>query len=159
MEAKGADQGDAHNAPAAAAVAAPPPAADAAPEGAMTELKGTSSRSPVVDPASKVVIPDGGARAWICVVGTFVTLFAGFGTVNSYGTFQEYYKQERLSNYSESLISLNGTIQLFLLYGLAGPVGKIFDAYGSAVLMPLGSFLMVFALFMLSLCQPGQAYQ
>lgn len=117
------------------------------------------SGSVSVDPRSQVVIPDGGARAWICIAGSFISLFASFGTVNAYGTFQDYYSSGRLSNYSESVISLNGAIQLFCLYGLAAPIGKVFDAYGTSILMPAGSFLMVFSLFMLSLCQPGQAYQ
>ncbi|CAO1635491.1 unnamed protein product [Sympodiomycopsis kandeliae] len=119
----------------------------------------TSLDAATPSPPPGVVIPDGGTRAWVTSAGSFISLFASFGTVNAYGAFQEYYTTQRLTNYSESLIALNGAIQLFLLYGLAAPIGRVFDAYGTKWLMRSGSFLMVFSLFMLSLCQPGQAYQ
>lgn len=58
-----------------------------------------------------------------------------------------------------SLTSLTPLLHFSALYGLAPIVGKIFDAFGVAILMPLGSFLIVLAIFMLSICEPNQTYQ
>ncbi|KAI0943343.1 hypothetical protein AcW1_002526 [Taiwanofungus camphoratus] len=60
---------------------------------------------------------------------------------------------------SSSTISLIGAIQLFFLYGAGPIVGKVYDAYGTSILIPLGSFLTVFSLMMVSLAQHDQPYQ
>lgn len=73
--------------------------------------------------------------------------------------FQDYYNSNRLTQEGDSLVALIGAIQLFSLYGFSPLVGKIFDAFGIQVLMPLGSFLIVLATFMLSICKPDQTYQ
>ncbi|CAO1638245.1 unnamed protein product [Parajaminaea phylloscopi] len=104
-------------------------------------------------------VPDGGLRAWIVVTGSFLSLFAGFGMVNSYGVFQGYYKAVLLPQAPSALVSLNGSLQLFCLFGAAPLIGKIFDAYGPTILMPLGSFCIVFGHMVLSLVHPGKIWQ
>ncbi|KAL1920215.1 uncharacterized protein VTP21DRAFT_1361 [Calcarisporiella thermophila] len=103
--------------------------------------------------------PDGGLQGWLVVLGSYLSLFATFGIVNAYGVFQDYYQSTMLSEYSNSVISLIGTTQLFLLYGLGLLVGQWFDIYGTRLLIPVGSFLTVFSLMMLSICQKNQIYQ
>ncbi|CEH16493.1 Monocarboxylate transporter [Ceraceosorus bombacis] len=104
-------------------------------------------------------VPDGGWRAWLVAIGAATTLFASFGIANSYGVFQNYYNSNRLPHETDSVVALIGAIQLFLLYGFGPLVGKIFDSYGVGVLMPLGSFCIIFSTFMLSITQPDQTYQ
>ncbi|KAJ8514291.1 hypothetical protein ONZ45_g8154 [Pleurotus djamor] len=103
--------------------------------------------------------PEGGVQAWSVAFGSFVALFSTFGIINSFGVFQEYYQKTQLPNSSSSTISLIGSIQLLLLYGLGPFVGRVFDAYGVKRIILLGSFLNVLSLMMTSLCQKDQPYQ
>ncbi|OBZ75018.1 Riboflavin transporter MCH5 [Grifola frondosa] len=104
-------------------------------------------------------IPDGGLEAWSVVLGSSLAFFATFGVVNSYGVFQDYYQKTLLSASSSSTISIVGALQLFLLYGTGPLVGSIYDAFGTNILIPLGSLITVFSLMMLSLVRENQPYQ
>ncbi|KAI0664176.1 MFS general substrate transporter [Cubamyces menziesii] len=104
-------------------------------------------------------VPDGGREAWIVVLGTTMALFASAGMINAYGTFQDYYESTLLPSSSSSSISLIGSLQVFFLYFVGTLTGRVFDAYGTKYLIPIGSFLCVFSLMMVSLCQKDQAYQ
>lgn len=103
--------------------------------------------------------PEGGWRAWSVVCGSFFAFVATFGVVNAYGVFQDYYQTNLLAHSSSSTIALIGAIQLFFLYGGGPVVGRVYDAYGTSVLIPLGSFLIVFSLMMVSLAQQDKPYQ
>ena len=63
-----------------------------------------------------VKIPDGGARAWSVAIGGFLTYFATFGLLNSFGTFQTYYSLELLRGTAQSTIAWIGSIQVRCLY-------------------------------------------
>ncbi|KAH9885248.1 MFS general substrate transporter [Cubamyces lactineus] len=104
-------------------------------------------------------VPDGGREAWVVVFGTTMALFASAGMINAYGTFQDYYESTLLPSSSSSSISLIGSLQVFFLYFVGTLTGRVFDAYGTKYLIPIGSFLCVFSLMMVSLCQKDQAYQ
>ncbi|KAJ3737844.1 hypothetical protein DFJ43DRAFT_1046606 [Lentinula guzmanii] len=56
--------------------------------------------------------PDGGLRAWSMVLGTFLSAFATFGFVNSWGVFQSYYEQTLLKDSSPSDIAWIGSVQV-----------------------------------------------
>lgn len=58
-------------------------------------------------------VPDGGVRAWSVAVGGFLTYFATFGLLNSFGTFQTYYATDLLAGTSQSTIAWIGSIQVF----------------------------------------------
>ncbi|CCM05421.1 uncharacterized protein FIBRA_07638 [Fibroporia radiculosa] len=123
-----------------------------------SEVQTADSSTPV--PAIQDAdFPEGGLAAWSVVWGGFFAFIATFGVVNAYGVFQDYYTTSMMSEYSSSTIALIGAIQLFFLYGGGPVVGRIYDAYGISVLIPLGSFLIVFSLMMVSLVQPGKVYQ
>lgn len=49
--------------------------------------------------------PDGGTKAWLCVLGGFCTLFCSFGWINCIGVFQNYYQTHQLKEYSPSTIA------------------------------------------------------
>ncbi|KAI8990711.1 monocarboxylate permease [Trametes punicea] len=104
-------------------------------------------------------VPDGGKEAWVVVLGSSLALFASAGMINAYGTFQDYYETTLLPSSSSSSISLIGSLQVFFLYFVGTLTGRVFDAYGTRILIPCGSFLCVFSLMMVSLCQKDQAYQ
>ncbi|CDO77904.1 hypothetical protein BN946_scf184692.g2 [Trametes cinnabarina] len=104
-------------------------------------------------------VPDGGKEAWTVVLGSSLALFASAGMINAYGAFQDYYKKTLLPSSSASYISLIGSLQVFFLYLLGTFTGRIFDAYGTKYMIPAGSFICVFALMMVSLCENDHAYQ
>ncbi|KAL2869030.1 MCT family MFS transporter [Aspergillus lucknowensis] len=97
--------------------------------------------------------PDGGSRAWLVVVGGFLTYFVTFGLLNSFGTFQAYYGETLLPGRNASEISWIGSLQLFLLF-IGGLVfGPIFDTKGSKILFIPGTLIFSLSLMMASLCR------
>lgn len=77
--------------------------------------------------------PEGGAQAWLAITGSFLVYFASFGVVNSFGFFQTFYQQDYLKNYTPSVISFIGTLQITLMYLSGSVAGALFDVYGSKV--------------------------
>ncbi|EJD37704.1 MFS general substrate transporter [Auricularia subglabra TFB-10046 SS5] len=104
------------------------------------------------------VFHDGGLQAWSTVLGAWLMNFSNFGLVNTYGTFQDFYVREYLTNYSASDIGWIGSVQPFLVLGLGLVVGKPFDLGYFRHLLLLGWLLNIFSLFMLSLAKPQQYY-
>ncbi|KAJ6530944.1 major facilitator superfamily domain-containing protein [Mycena vulgaris] len=103
--------------------------------------------------------PDGGLDAWLSILGASLVALATFGTVNGYGAFNDYYETTYLSDYSATLISMIGAIQVFILYIFAGLSGALFDAFGPRYMIPASGLVSSFALFMLSISQPQHIYQ
>ncbi|CAI6089000.1 unnamed protein product [Clonostachys chloroleuca] len=95
--------------------------------------------------------PDGGAAAWLVVLGAWCASFVGYGWINSIGTFQEYYESGPLKEYSSSQISWIPSLQIFFMSALGPLIGSVYDRYGIGLLIPVGSFLHVFGLMMASL--------
>ncbi|KAI0741766.1 monocarboxylate permease [Daedaleopsis nitida] len=112
-----------------------------------------------VEAAEPEHVPDGGREAWTVVLGSSLALFASAGMINAYGTFQAYYESTLLPASSSATISLIGSLQIFFLYGLGPVTGRVFDANGTSVLIPLGSALCVLAMMMVSLAQKDHPYQ
>ncbi|KAI0753291.1 monocarboxylate permease [Daedaleopsis nitida] len=104
-------------------------------------------------------VPDGGREAWTVCLGCSLALFASAGMTTAYGTFQDYYQTSLLPSSSSSSISLIGSLQICLLYSLGTVAGRVFDAYGTTIIIPLGSVISVFSMMMVSLAQKDQAYQ
>lgn len=76
---------------------------------------------------------DEGMRAWLTLLGSSLVYFATFGIINSFGFFQNYYKDHFLDSVPASTISFVGTIQITLMNLLAAPAGSLFDCYGLKV--------------------------
>ncbi|KAK3361577.1 major facilitator superfamily domain-containing protein [Lasiosphaeria ovina] len=95
--------------------------------------------------------PDGGAAAWLVVLGAWCCSFCSPGWINSMGSFQEYYELGPLKEYSSSTIAWIPSLQLFFLFGLGPIVGILFDRYGPRPLIIAGTILHVFGLMMASL--------
>ncbi|KAF9073358.1 major facilitator superfamily domain-containing protein [Rhodocollybia butyracea] len=102
---------------------------------------------------------DGGWDAWGTVLGASLVSLGTFGFVNAFGAFADFYGEQYLRNYSATLISMIGAVQVFLLYIFAGTAGAIFDAIGPRYLIPLSGVITVFSLFMLSITKPEKIYQ
>ncbi|KZF19209.1 MFS general substrate transporter [Xylona heveae TC161] len=97
-------------------------------------------------------IPNGGLRAWLQVLGSFSLFLNTWGVINSFGAFQSYYEDELLRHVSSSDISWIGSLQACLLLIIGVATGPLFDAGYFYVLLSVGSFLVVFGMFMTSLC-------
>ncbi|KAF2761059.1 putative monocarboxylate permease [Pseudovirgaria hyperparasitica] len=111
------------------------------------------------EPANKVVsandvslVPDGGLRAWLQVLGGFFLFFNSWGIVNTFGVFQTYYETELLSTTSASSISWIGSLQAFLLMFIGAMTGPVYDAGYFRALIISGALLTSFGMMMVSLC-------
>ncbi|RPD53739.1 monocarboxylate permease [Lentinus tigrinus ALCF2SS1-7] len=139
------------------------------PEKVATSLVATVQADVEAEPVSAQVdeevqqeletVPDGGREAWLVVLGSSLALFVSAGMVNAYGAFQTYYESTLLLSSSSSSISLIGSLQVFFLFFFGTLTGRMFDAYGTSVMLPVGSVISVFSLMMVSLAQKDQAYQ
>lgn len=96
--------------------------------------------------------PDGGRRAWLQVLGSFLTFSNLWGFTFTFGSFQTYYEITYLPNQSASTISWIGTISTFLL--IVGGVisGPFFDMGYFRTMLLLGAAIEVLSVFMMSLC-------
>ncbi|KAK1140021.1 hypothetical protein N8T08_010930 [Aspergillus melleus] len=99
------------------------------------------------------VPPNGGAKAWACVAGSFLLQFCSFGYVNACGIFQLYYSETMFKDQTSSSLAWITTLQIFLLFMFGPAVGKLIDVYGCRKLLPPFSVFAVFSVCMLSLCR------
>ncbi|KAF7290764.1 Monocarboxylate permease-like protein [Mycena indigotica] len=133
---------------------APSPTTTAVEKTLDTDTEAGQMKPPInVDP------PDGGVKAWLTILGVSCVSIATFGTVNGYGAFNDYYQTTYLSNYSPTLVSMIGAIQVFMLYVFASVSGALFDALGPRLMIPISGLVSSFAMFMLSISQPQRIYQ
>lgn len=96
-------------------------------------------------------IPNGGLQAWLQVLGSWVTLVATWGLVNSFGVFQAYYETTLLVSSTSSSISWIGSLQASLMLLVGVVTGPLYDAGYFRQLLVSGMFLIVFGQFMTSL--------
>ncbi|KAI9062121.1 MFS general substrate transporter [Trametes sanguinea] len=71
--------------------------------------------------------PDGGLKAWLCIVGIASGLCATFGFVNSWGVFQAFYEEFILRDRSPSDIAWIGSIQYACVFMPGLAFGRLFD--------------------------------
>ncbi|WWC61154.1 uncharacterized protein I303_103733 [Kwoniella dejecticola CBS 10117] len=100
----------------------------------------------------EVTFPDGGLRAWLCVLGGTAGMFCGYGLAPSAGAFQTWYKTHFLVEYTQSQVAWIGGIQAFVTFGLSIFTGSLFDLYGHKYLIASGTFLLTLGYCLLSLC-------
>ncbi|RKL44750.1 hypothetical protein BFJ70_g3890 [Fusarium oxysporum] len=98
------------------------------------------------------VSPNGGARAWACVAGSFLLQFCSVGYVNACGMFQLYYSEVMFKDQSSSALAWMTTLQIFMLFMFGPAVGKMIDVYGCRKTLLPFSIVAVFSVCMLSLC-------
>ncbi|KAI2467581.1 MFS general substrate transporter [Annulohypoxylon bovei var. microspora] len=117
----------------------------------VSDSQGTLTSAPL-GPPKPVEVPDGGLDAWLQVFGAFVIMIATWGLVNSFGVYQTYYETVLLKSSTSSDISWIGSLQgaLLMMGGIIS--GPLFDAGHFHALTVAGLFLVIFGLFMTSLC-------
>ncbi|TVY94412.1 Aspyridones efflux protein [Lachnellula willkommii] len=95
--------------------------------------------------------PNGGAQAWLQVLGAHLLFFNSWGIINTFGAYQAFYEQNLLSTHNSSQISWIGTFQGFLLVVFSFVAGPIFDQGYFRTLIITGTILVVFGMMMTSL--------
>ncbi|KAI0823271.1 MFS general substrate transporter [Trametes gibbosa] len=102
--------------------------------------------------------PDGGAAAWLTVLGAFLALFCSFGQLNSFGTFQTWYAEHQLNHLPPSTIAWIGSLQLWVFFFSGGFFGRLFDAYGPRRILIPGTLILVFGTMMTSIATKYYQY-
>ncbi|RPD71696.1 MFS general substrate transporter [Lentinus tigrinus ALCF2SS1-7] len=111
-------------------------------------------------PSAAPAFPEGGLAGWLTVIGGSLVLFCTFGAVQSFGVYQDYYTRIYLAGTSTpSQVSWIGSVQVFLLFALSLPAGKLFDEGYFHPIMISASILYVVSFFMLSLAHSHEYYQ
>ena len=87
--------------------------------------------------------PEGGLRAYSVVIGSFTSMLAGFGLLNTIGTFQAYLSTHQLSKYSSSSIGWIFSLYVFVSFFCGIQIGPVFDAKGPRWLLLLGSVCLI----------------
>lgn len=96
--------------------------------------------------------PDGGARAWLQVVGGFFAVFVTWGLVTSFGAFQSYYKETLMPGVPAFKMGWISSIQTgFLLLG--GTLsGRLFDLGYFYHLIIFSTCITFFSFMMVAQC-------
>lgn len=97
--------------------------------------------------------PEGGAKAWFVVFGSWCALFASLGVMNSLGTFQAYISANQLAAYDDGTIGWIFSIYTFLAWFCGIYIGPLFDKYGPKWLVLAGSICLVGNMMLLGLCK------
>ncbi|KAF5672075.1 monocarboxylate transporter [Fusarium denticulatum] len=91
--------------------------------------------------------------AWICVLGSFLTLIPTFGFMNSLGTVQTYLSMNQLHDYSEGEVGWISGLFLFLSLILNVQVGPMVDVHGPNIIGPVGAVLYVAMFLLMAECR------
>ncbi|KAK1999489.1 major facilitator superfamily transporter [Colletotrichum falcatum] len=105
----------------------------------------TSNLNLVIDPP-----PDGGLRAWMVVLGTFLAVMNTWGVANSFGVFQPYFTT--LFSRSPSDVSWIGSFEVFLLFFVGTFTGRWTDMGYFRALFVAGFLLVVLGMLAASFC-------
>ncbi|KAJ7653790.1 MFS general substrate transporter [Mycena rosella] len=95
--------------------------------------------------------PEGCRKGYLTIFGAFLALFATFGQMNAFGTFQAWYAEHQLSSLEPSTIAWIGSLQLWVFFFSGGIIGRVFDAYGPRWIMVAGTIIYVFSIMMTSI--------
>lgn len=107
--------------------------------------------APIVTEAIAPPVQDGGTRAWLQVLGSFIVFGNLWGFVFTFGSFQSYYELTFLQGTSASSISWIGTVQTFTLIFVGIGSGPLFDLGYFRTMLLLGALIETLGVFLVSL--------
>ncbi|KAK1836993.1 major facilitator superfamily domain-containing protein [Podospora conica] len=113
-----------------------------------------SSSAPLSGPGGAIDdndFPEGGVRAWLVVLGCWLTLFASLGLINILATFQTYVTANQLVQYSESTIACIFSLHTFVSFAAGIYTGPLFDRYGPRYLLLAGTACLALSIIFLSI--------
>ncbi|CCH40508.1 Monocarboxylate transporter [Wickerhamomyces ciferrii] len=91
-----------------------------------------------------------GGRGWLVIIGTGIGAMMGYGMINSFGTYQTYYKNELYPETSSQSLSLIGAAQSTFIYILNPIIMPLMYVVGLRTLLTCGCALMIVSFFGLS---------
>lgn len=99
-----------------------------------------------------MAFPDGGVKAWLCVLGSFLGLTTTYGLVNSTSAIETYISHNQLATDSASTVGWVFSIYFFvsLVFGIFA--GTLFDHHGPRVLIAIGTVLTFAGVFAMGNC-------
>lgn len=95
--------------------------------------------------------PDGGVKAWLTVLGGFLSFIATIGFLNGGAVFQSYYTTTTLSAYTASDVAWIGSVQLWGCFFFGMWAGDLSDRYGPKLPLAVGAFFIVLGNMMASI--------
>jgi MFS family permease len=96
--------------------------------------------------------PEGGLRAWLVVISSWLLLFPSFGFMISIGVLQDYWNQNQLSNYTARDVGWIPSVFVYIALAAGIWVGPLFDRYGPRWIALLGSVAFTLMVFLLAEC-------
>lgn len=102
--------------------------------------------------------PDGGVKAWLTVLGGFLSFIATIGFLNGGAVFQSYYMSTTLSAYTPSDVAWIGSVQLRGCFFFGIWAGDLSDRYGPKLPLALGTFFIVLGNMMASISHKYYQY-
>ncbi|KAH6670920.1 riboflavin transporter MCH5 [Plectosphaerella plurivora] len=140
-------------------MAATTPETDPESRGATKETQPTIDGSSTIQPVLNTEphdadedFPEGGLRAWLVVLGSWLASFGALGISNTMATIHAYVSEHQLADYSEGSIGWIFSIYMFLAFFGGIYIGPLFDRYGPKWLIAAGTVCVVTALMLLSIC-------
>ncbi len=97
--------------------------------------------------------PDGGLRAYLVVLGSFLGLTVVYGFLNSIGVLQLYLQEHQLSQVSTSKTSMIFAVYILLAYSLSMPGGIAFDELGPRITIFAGTVFLFLGMFFTGSCK------
>ena len=83
--------------------------------------------------------PEGGLKAWSVVLGSWFSLFASLGLMNTVALFHAYVLSHQLKGQTDATIGWIFSIYTFLAFFCGVYIGPIFDKYGPRWLVIAGA--------------------
>ena len=103
--------------------------------------------------------PEGGLKAWLVVLGSWLALFSSLGLMNTLATFQAYVSTHQLANHSQGQIGWIFSLYTFLTFFGGIYIGPVFDMYGPRWVVFAGTLCLVVSLVGFSFCTGTSAYE
>lgn len=95
--------------------------------------------------------PEGGLRAWLVVLGSWLALVSSLGIMNTLATFQTYLTAHQLAHYDEGTVGWVFSIYTFVVFFLGLYIGPLFDKYGPKWIVLAGTVLLFASLMLFSI--------
>ncbi|KAF7189069.1 MFS-type transporter dbaD [Pseudocercospora fuligena] len=95
-------------------------------------------------------LQDGGTRAWLQVMGSFIVFGNLWGMSFAFGSFQSYYELSYIPDESASSISWIGTVTIFLLILIGVISGPLFDLGYFRTMLIVGALGETLGVFLMS---------
>jgi len=99
-------------------------------------------------------LSEGGVAGWMVVVGAFLLQFGTIGYLSTWNLFEEHYSHVTLIDHNPVVVRWIGSFQLFFVYFLSLPAGKLADAgyFHSIVLSGTLLFSIWYCILVIVIC-------